>query len=322
VLTPEGRAVAGATINLSGARSRKTITNAEGDYRFDGVDTENFYTVTASLVNHHFSPDEQSFSLLGNKTNAVFVAQRDSASGAEAIESADYFVRQQYLDFLGREPDENGFNYWSDQILQCGNDAACRDHQRANVSAAYFLSLEFQGTGGLVDALYRTSFDRRPQYSEFMPDAADIARDVVVGTTDWTQHLEANKRQFIAAWLQRSDFRAAFDALPNEVFIDTLIAHSHGFNGDRAGLVTGLNAATLTRSDALRAIVENEGFKQAKLNQMFVMMEYFGYLRRDPDEAGYQFWLDKLNQFDGNFERAEMVKAFIVSSEYRGRFTE
>ena len=50
------------------------------------------------------------------------------------------------------------------------------------------------------------------------------------------------------------------------------------------------------------------------------MMEYFGYLRRDPDESGYQFWLNKLNQFDGNFERAEMVKAFIVSGEYRGRF--
>jgi hypothetical protein len=53
---------------------------------------------------------------------------------------------------------------------------------------------------------------------------------------------------------------------------------------------------------------------------MFVMMEYFGYLRRDPDEAGYQFWLDKLNLFGGNFEQAEMVKAFISSIEYRARF--
>jgi hypothetical protein len=53
---------------------------------------------------------------------------------------------------------------------------------------------------------------------------------------------------------------------------------------------------------------------------MFVMMEYFGYLRRDPDEAGYRFWLNKLNQFGGNFEQAEMVKAFINSGEYRARF--
>jgi len=50
------------------------------------------------------------------------------------------------------------------------------------------------------------------------------------------------------------------------------------------------------------------------------MMQYFGYLRRDPDESGYQFWLNKLNQFNGNFEQAEMVKAFIVSGEFRDRF--
>jgi hypothetical protein len=58
----------------------------------------------------------------------------------------------------------------------------------------------------------------------------------------------------------------------------------------------------------------------AKFNDAFVMMEYFGYLRRDPDDSGYQFWLNKLNQFEGNFERAEMIKAFINSGEYRTRF--
>jgi hypothetical protein len=66
--------------------------------------------------------------------------------------------------------------------------------------------------------------------------------------------------------------------------------------------------------------VENEGFTQAKRNATFVMMQYFGYLRRDPDASGYAFWLNKLNQFNGNFEQAEMVKAFIVSGEYRDRF--
>jgi DNA-binding IclR family transcriptional regulator len=81
-----------------------------------------------------------------------------------------------------------------------------------------------------------------------------------------------------------------------------------------------LNRGTSTRADVLRQIVENEGFARARFNEAFVMMEYFGYLRRDPDESGYQFWLNKLNQFNGNFQHAEMVKAFIVSSEYRDRF--
>ena len=70
----------------------------------------------------------------------------------------------------------------------------------------------------------------------------------------------------------------------------------------------------------MRSVVENEGFISTKRNQAFVMMQYFGYLRRDPDENGYAFWLNKLNEFNGNFERAEMVKAFLVSGEYRNRF--
>jgi len=76
----------------------------------------------------------------------------------------------------------------------------------------------------------------------------------------------------------------------------------------------------LTRASALRQIAENDRFVAAKRNAAFVMMEYFGYLRRDPDASGYQFWLNKLNQFGGNFEQAEMVKAFINSGEYRQRF--
>jgi hypothetical protein len=51
-----------------------------------------------------------------------------------------------------------------------------------------------------------------------------------------------------------------------------------------------------------------------------VTMEYFGYLRRDPDPNGYQFWLQKLNAHNGDFVQAEMVKAFINSGEYRQRF--
>jgi hypothetical protein len=76
----------------------------------------------------------------------------------------------------------------------------------------------------------------------------------------------------------------------------------------------------MTRAQALRSIAENGRFVSAKFNETFVMMEYFGYLRRDADASGFAFWLNKLNQFNGNFEQAEMVKAFIVSGEYRDRF--
>jgi hypothetical protein len=94
-------------------------------------------------------------------------------------------VRQHYVDFLGREPDEAGFNFWSDQILECGADQNCFERRRENVSAAYFLSIEFQETGGLVDGLYRASYGVRPEFAQFIPDTRAVAQGVVVGRDGW-----------------------------------------------------------------------------------------------------------------------------------------
>src|SRR4029077_7858211 len=221
------------------------------------VDTDKFYTVTPLRLNYHFSPVDRSFSLVANTTDATFSATLDAVSGGNAIDSADYFVRQHYLDFLGREPDESGFTFWSDQILSCGSDAGCRERRTINVSAAYFLSIEFQQTGGLVDGLYRASFNRRPTFGEFMHVAALLGHGVVVARADWSQTLEANKQAFVAAWVERSGFRTTYDGLGNAAFVDTLIAHTlPGFNGDRDALVTALNGATMTRAAVLRQIVE------------------------------------------------------------------
>jgi hypothetical protein len=60
-------------------------------------------------------------------------------------------------------------------------------------------------------------------------------------------------------------------------------------------------------------------FYEAEFNRAFVLMQYFGYLRREPDREGYEFWLAKLNRF-GNFIDAEMVRSFILAPEYRSRF--
>ena len=104
---------------------------------------------------------------------------------------------------------------------------------------------------------------------------------------------------------------------------------------DRAALVNGLNAGIETRASVLQKIVDGinvisegnqqfttsygQAFYNSEFNRAFVQMEYFGYLRRDPDDAGYAFWLGKLN-FYGNFVDAEMVLSFILSPEYRARF--
>jgi predicted extracellular nuclease len=321
ITDPNGVPVAGAVVNLTGTQNRKFITDANGEYRFDNVETGGFYTVRPSRVNYSFSPAERSFSQLGNNTEAAFTGSLVVGGFSNPLDTPEYFVRQHYLDFLNRDPDESGFNFWSDQVLTCGGDSGCIERRTINVSAAYFLSIEFQETGGLVDSLYRASYGRRPLFAEFMPDAQTVGQGVIVGSANWAQQLAANKQAFIAAWVGRPDFRAAYDGLSSSQYVDALISHTGvDFSpGEREALVSSL-ANGATRAEVLGSIVEDGRFVSATRNEMFVMMQYFGYLRRDPDASGYAFWLHKLYEFGGNFEQAEMVKAFIVSGEYRNRF--
>ena len=82
----------------------------------------------------------------------------------------------------------------------------------------------------------------------------------------------------------------------------------------------------IKRAAVLRAVADDADLRVVELNRAFVLMQYFGYLRRNADDpqdsdfVGWKFWLDKLNHFNGNFIQAEMVKAFITSIEYRQRF--
>ncbi|HEV2828579.1 MAG TPA: DUF4214 domain-containing protein, partial [Pyrinomonadaceae bacterium] len=311
-----GAPVEGAVVRLQGTQNRKFITDSNGVYRFDNVETNGFYTVTPSRANYTFDPAVRSFSQVGQSTEAAFGAIAASSGFANPLDTPEYFVRQHYIDFLGREPDEAGFNFWSDEIIGCGADQDCIGRKRENVSAAYFLSIEFQATGGLVDGVYRASYGARPQFNQFMPDTLALAAGVVVGKDGWQAKLQANREAFIAAFVDRPAFHALYDGMTNSQFVDTMISHTGvSFTAsERDALIA------MTRAEALSTVAENSRFKSAKFNDAFVMMEYFGYLRRDPDPDGFQYWLNKLNQFGGNFEQAEMVRAFIVSGEYRDRF--
>ena len=325
ITASDGTPVAGAVVRLSGTQNRKFITDANGVYRFEQVETGGFYTVTPSRANYTFSPASRSFSQTGATTEAAFDSTVTSSALANPLDTPEYFVRQNYLDFLGREPDEAGFNFWSDEILSCGEnpgDTDCVDRKRTNVSAAYFLSIEFQETGGLVDGLYRASFGRRPGYGEFKPDAAAVAPGLMVGRDGWQTALENGKAAFIDAFVNRAAFQSVYGGLSNDAYVDALIANT-GItftSGERSALVNGLAGGGMTRAAALRAVVENPRAVAAKRNEAFVMMEYFGYLRREPDAPGFDYWLNKLTEFNGNFEQAEMVRSFIVSQEYRDRF--
>jgi hypothetical protein len=254
------------------------------------------------------------------------------------INDADFYVSQQYVDFLSRFPDQSGFTFWQNEITSCGANASCTDVKRINVSAAFFLSIEFQQTGYLVYKIHEAAFGipagspvpvRR---EDFMPDTRTIGNGVVVGQQGWEAVLDANKNAFALAFVQRPAFQAAFPVgMTAQQFVDKLDQNAGNVlsSTEKSNLVAvlgGTPADATKRASVLRQVAENPNLNQREFNKAFVLMQYFGYLRRNPNEGpdtnfdGYNFWLGKLNEFNGNFIQAEMVKAFIQSSEYLNRF--
>jgi Carboxypeptidase regulatory-like domain/Fibronectin type III domain/Domain of unknown function (DUF4214) len=307
-----GAPVAGATLRLSGTETRTTTSGSSGNYSFAEVETGGFYSVTPSLANYHFSPANRSFSLVADKTDAVFTAAPDAVPTANAIDTNEYFVRQQYLDFLGREPESGGFNFWMDQLNQCNSDAACTRTKRIDVSAAFFDSQEFRDTGSFVYGLYAGTLGRTPTFAEFGPD-----RSQVVGGAN----VEQARAAFADSFINRAEFTAKYpQTLSREQFVDALLQTMQS----RAGIAVSRDALLSAydsggRVATVRAGIEAASFVQAENNKSFVLMEYFGYLRRNPDPAGYDFWLNVLtNNEPGNYRG--MVCSFLTSAEYQHRF--
>jgi len=288
-------------------------------------------------------------------STTVTITDNDSVSGQpNQIDTSSYFVREHYIDFLNREPDTPGLNFWTDQIESCNDparrppgqtQAQCSELRRINTSAAFFISVEFQETGYLVYRFYKSAYGDAVGVStlggahnlpvpvirlnEFVPDTQRIGQGVIVNAGNWQQQLEDNKQAFAEEFVQRSRFLTAYPlTLTPAQFVDGLNTKAGNAlsTAERDQLVSDLTAGIKTRGQALRALAEDSTLYNAEYNRAFVLMQYFGYLRRNPndpqdsDYTGYDFWLGKLNQFGGNFVNAEMVKSFLVSGEYRQRF--
>jgi hypothetical protein len=262
------------------------------------------------------------------------------------INDADFFVNQQYVDFLSRFPNQSGFDFWVNQITSCNGDATCIAGARDNTSGAFFLSTEFQETGYLVERMYKVAYGDNlngtstfggnhtlpvpiVRRSEFLPDTLQLSNGVIIGEPGDQQKLEANKVAYAADFVSRTRFTTAFPSsmLPGQ-FVDTLNSNSGNplSPPQRDQLVADLTSGAKTRAQVVRAVAEDSDLVSAEKNKAFVLMQYLGYLRRDPnvgadtDYTGYDFWLQKLNNHGGDFHAAQMVRSFIVSGEYLNRF--
>jgi CSLREA domain-containing protein len=329
------------------ALDRCDFTKALGTLHFAAGETEKTFVVLISDDSYVEGPETAHLKLsnpsvgstLVLNSNVPFTINDDSPeSSGNPSDDDEKFVTQQYRDFLNRDPDAAGLAFWKGQMTSCGADAQCREVRRINVSAAFFLSIEFQQTGNLVYKMYKTGFGNlasKPvavQRTNFIADTQQIQStpsQVIVGQGNWQAQLEANKTTFAQEFIQRPAFQSAHGSQTVTQYVDSLFANAGvtptGVERNAAIGAFG-GGGVVGHAATLRSVADSASVSTKTFNESFVLMQFFGYLQRDPDAApdtnfaGYNFWLSKLNSFNGDFIKAEMVKAFISSDEYRHRF--
>ncbi len=330
--TSSAASVTYATNDAAGLQNCN-VTNGIGSPRCDYINTlgaltfaagETFKTFSVPLVDDGYAEGSENFTIslsspsgamLGSPgTTTVTITDNETANGTNPIDDTNFFVRQQYIDFLGREPDPPGFAGWTATINNCTGDTTQCD--RIHVSQLFFQSAEFQERGYFVYRFYPVALGRKPDYSEFVPDLASVS-----GFLDATQ-LEAAKVAFIAGFMARPAFASAYNfpntPTGNQQYVDMLLNTASVTlpAATRQAMINGLNSATLTRGQVLRQIVESTEVSTKYNHQAYAVMEYFGYLRRQPD-AFYLQWIQVL---DSTNDPRGMVTGFVTSQEYRNRF--
>ena len=224
------------------------------------------------------------------------------------IDCPEFFLYQQYSDFLNREPDPPGFNAWLALLNNCpAGDTSC---DRIHVSQAFFQSPEFQGRGYFLYRFYNVAFGRKPDFDEFINDRWRV------GGFLSDAELESAKVRFISEFMVRPAFVAKYNGLSDTQYVDTLLATAGITHPARNFWIAALGNATRTRAQVLREIAESTEVYNKYYNQAFVVTQYFGYLQRQPD-ALYLNWIAHL---DATGDSRSMISGFINSTEYRSRF--
>jgi hypothetical protein len=302
------------------ASERCDYQTTVGTLRFAAGEATKTFTIPMIDDAHNEGPETFTVSLrssigavVSSPATATATIVDDGGPAQNPFDSTQFFVGMQYIDFLGRLPDPSGLAGWTDVLNGCPNNGFGNDNptcDRVHVSSGFFLSDEFRGRGYWAYRFYEVAFNRRPAYAEFVPDMAQV------GGPQSPQSEALSKDAYKDEFVQRGEFTSQYNHLSNAAFVDAIEANAE-VNLDNAGLTAQLNGGK-SRAQLLREIVESKAVEDQFFIRAFVAMQYFGYLRRDPDTDGYNGWVTTLNANPSDFRH--MIFGFIYSNEYRTRF--
>jgi hypothetical protein len=211
------------------ALERCDYTRAAGTLQFAAGDTQKTFVVLVNDDSYaegtettHLRLSNPVGSQLAQQSSATLQITDDTQQTTNPVDNPSFFVTQHYHDFLNREPDASGLQFWTGGITSCGSDANCREVKRVDTSAAFFLSIEFQQTGYLVEKIYKVSFGDATgnstlggahqlsvpvvRFAEFLRDTQEVEStptQVIVGQGNWQQQLEDNKNAFALEFVAR-----------------------------------------------------------------------------------------------------------------------
>ena len=219
---------------------------------------------------------------------------------ADPLNNTTDFVKQQYRDFLNREAETGGLQYWVN-IIDSGAMT------RAQVIDSFFWSEEFGVRIAPIVRLYFAYFLRIPDYGGLMYwiDAYNS------GASLW-----AISDSFAGS----EEFRQRYGSLSNEAFVELIYHNILGRAPDPGGYVfwvMKLNSGQQTRGQVMTGFSESAEYESTSSNEVFVTMMYVGMLRRSPDEGGFDFWV---NYLDSGGSGLALIDGFLNSQEYANRF--
>jgi hypothetical protein len=306
------------TNNTGNASDRCDYETAAGTLQFAAGEAQK--TIPLVLINDAYVEPVEQLSIRLSNPNGATLGAFDTATVSitdddaqlatqNPIDDLDFFIRQLYIDFLGREPEPAGLAFWKARMTtDCPAGQTC---DRVDTALKFFGSDEFRERGYFIYLFYHAALGRRPTYSEWIMDVSKLNGPKTV------PEQEAARAAFIQEFMSRQEFMNLYNgAQAGQTFVDALIEKSVVIPGSRQQLIDNYQA--VGRGGTLKAFLETPEVQDAFRDRAFVTMLYSGFLRRDAETGGFDFWMQKLNET--NHDDRFLLGGFLQSDEYHFRF--